>query len=45
MRDFHQIDWQTYIQRLNGAYAPATIKSYYTDMRTLVDWCVRHDLN
>ena len=45
MRDFHQIDLQTYIQRLNGAYAPATIKSYYTDMRTLVDRCVRHDLN
>jgi len=38
-------NWQDFISRLNGAYAPATIKSYYTDMRTLVDWCVRHDLN
>lgn len=37
--------WTAQIERLNGAYAPATIKSYYTDMRTLVDWCVRHDLN
>ena len=37
--------WTAQIERLKGAYAPATIKSYYTDMRTLVDWCVRHDLN
>jgi len=37
--------WTAQIERLNGAYAPATIKSYYTDMRTLVDWCVRRGLN
>ncbi|WP_340303421.1 tyrosine-type recombinase/integrase [Roseobacter sp. HKCCD7870] len=37
--------WTAQIERLKGAYAPANIKSYYTDMRTLVDWCVRHDLN
>jgi len=45
MRDLRLHDWQTYIKRLNGAYAPATIKSYYTDMRALVDWCVRRGLN
>ena len=38
-------NWQDLITRLNGAYAPATIKSYYTDMRALVDWCVRRGLN
>ena len=45
MRDLRLHDWQTYIKRINGAYAPATIKSYYTDMRALVDWCVRRGLN
>jgi site-specific recombinase XerC len=45
MRDLRLHHWQTYIKRLNGAYAPATIKSYYTDMRALVDWCVRRGLN
>jgi len=38
-------NWQDLITRLNGAYAPATIKSYYTDMRALVDWCVKRGLN
>ena len=24
---------------LNGAYAPNTLKSYYTDTKAFVDWC------
>jgi len=32
-------------QRLEGAYAPNTIKSYYADVRHFVDWSVTHDTN
>jgi site-specific recombinase XerD len=45
MQQFDSNIWSAQIERLNGAYAPATIKSYYTDMRALVDWCVRRGLN
>ena len=45
MQQFDSNIWTAQIERLNGAYAPATIKSYYTDMRALVDWCVRRGLN
>ena len=27
------------LQKLEGAYAPNTLKSYYADMRAFVDWC------
>ncbi|MDB4202995.1 site-specific integrase [Planktomarina temperata] len=30
---------QTLLGRLNGAYAPNTLKSYYADARAFVDWC------
>jgi integrase/recombinase XerD len=32
-------DWQSYLHRLEGAYAPATIRAYYDDARAFVDWC------
>ena len=32
-------DWQTEFKRLEGAYAPATLKSYLTDVRLFVEWC------
>lgn len=38
------LDWRTEIQRLEGAYAPATIKAYYTDIQAFVDWCEKEGL-
>lgn len=32
-------DWQAEFKRLEGAYAPATMKSYYTDVSAFVTWC------
>jgi integrase/recombinase XerD len=32
-------DWQSEFKRLEGAYAPATLKSYLADVRIFVDWC------
>ena len=40
----NQNDWQSHLLRLNGAYAPATIKAYYDDVRSFVDWCGRRRL-
>lgn len=34
-------DWRSEFKRLDGAFAPATIKSYLTDVRLFIDWC--HD--
>ena len=31
--------WREAFQRLEGAYAPATMKSYYTDVEIFVTWC------
>ncbi len=32
-------DWRAEFKRLDGAFAPATIKSYLTDVRLFVEWC------
>ncbi|MGJ8585995.1 MAG: tyrosine-type recombinase/integrase [Marinosulfonomonas sp.] len=34
-------DWRAEFKRLEGAYAPATMKSYYADVGIFVAWC--HD--
>jgi integrase/recombinase XerD len=33
-------DWRSEFKRLEGAYAPSTMKSYYTDVRIFEEWCV-----
>ena len=40
----HKHDWRTEFKRLDGAFAPATIKSYLTDVRLFVEWCEAHGL-
>jgi integrase/recombinase XerD len=40
----HNHDWQFHLLRLQGAYAPATIRAYYDDVRSFVDWCERRRL-
>ena len=32
-------DWRAEFKRLEGAYAPSTLKSYGTDVRIFVAWC------
>lgn len=39
------IDWRTEFQRLDGAYAPATMRSYFADVEAFEDWCVKEGLD
>jgi integrase/recombinase XerD len=45
LSDTNKPDWRAEFKRLEGAYAPATIKSYLTDVRFFVDWCDGNGLN
>jgi len=44
MDDKLQNTWKHFIHRLEGAYAPNTIKAYYADITHFVDWCERSNL-
>ena len=35
-------DWRSEFQRLDGAYAPSTMRSYYADVEAFETWCVAH---
>ena len=34
--------WRQHLKRLDGAYAPSTIRAYYDDVSSFVDWCAAH---
>ncbi|MCV2877655.1 tyrosine-type recombinase/integrase [Sedimentimonas flavescens] len=34
-----QLDWRSEFQRLEGAYSPATMRSYYSDVEAFETWC------
>ena len=36
-------DWRSAFQRLEGAYAPSTMRSYRADVEAFVVWCAEHD--
>lgn len=36
-------DWRAEFKRLEGAFAPATLKSYLTDVGIFIDWCRMND--
>lgn len=38
------VDWQSHLLRLEGAYAPSTIRGYYDDVKCFVDWCAAQGL-
>ena len=38
-------DWRSEFKRLEGAYAPSTMKSYYTDVRIFEEWCGERGLS
>lgn len=36
-----QINWRSEFDRLEGAYAPSTMRAYYADVQAFVDWCAK----
>ena len=32
-------NWRSEFDRLEGAYAPSTMRAYYADVQAFVDWC------
>ncbi len=38
-------DWRSEFKRLEGAFAPATLRSYLTDVQIFVDWCEARGLS
>lgn len=36
--------WREEFKRLEGAYAPSTLKSYYADITIFENWCIEQDL-
>ena len=36
---FRDALWRDQFRRLEGAYAPSTMRSYYSDVQAFVDWC------
>ena len=39
MIQFRPTDWRSEFQRLDGAYAPSTMRSYYADVEAFETWC------
>ncbi|WP_425284515.1 tyrosine-type recombinase/integrase [Aliiruegeria lutimaris] len=39
------MNWRTELERLEGAYSPATMRSYYADVEAFETWCCAHDVN
>jgi site-specific recombinase XerD len=39
MLDGIEHDWRKEFKRLEGAYAPSTMRSYYTDVEIFLSWC------
>jgi len=40
-----ELDWRAEFKRLEGAYAPATLRSYYTDVGIFDAWCQKNDFS
>ena len=38
-------NWRAEFQRLDGAYAPATMRSYRADVEAFENWCVENGIN
>lgn len=44
VHEFRMKDWRTELKRLDGAYAPATLKSYRADIEIFENWCLEERL-
>ena len=40
----NNLNWRHEFQRLEGAYSPATMRSYYSDVEAFEAWCVGRDM-
>lgn len=40
-----EIDWRSEFKRLEGAYAPATMRSYRADVEAFENWCVAQGID
>ncbi|MDU8913507.1 tyrosine-type recombinase/integrase [Aestuariicoccus sp. MJ-SS9] len=40
----HRTDWRSEFQRLEGAYAPSTMRSYRSDVEAFENWCQENGL-
>lgn len=43
-RSILQADWRSQFQRLEGAYAPATMRSYRADVEAFEHWCAENGI-
>jgi len=41
----NKYNWRAEFKRLEGAYAPATLRSYYADIEAYDAWCQKNDLS
>lgn len=39
------MNWRSEFQRLEGAYAPSTMRSYYSDVEAFERWCLANDIS
>ena len=37
-------DWRSEFKRLEGAYAPSTLRGYHSDIQKFTDWCAKEGL-
>lgn len=37
-------DWRSEFKRLEGAYAPSTLRGYFSDIQKFTHWCIREGL-
>ena len=44
-RQFWHLDWRSEFKRLEGAYAPATMRSYRADVEAFENWCVAQGID
>lgn len=44
MSSTDSLQWRREFQRLDGAYSPATMRSYYSDVEAFEAWCVKRDI-
>lgn len=41
----HQASWRSEFQRLEGAYAPSTMRAYHADVEAFEAWCSEHEIS
>lgn len=41
----HGLDWRSEFSRLEGAYSPATMRSYRADVEAFEDWCRENEID